>query len=281
MPILLTSHSYGKSRVRVTRVTRLADRHEIRELTVDIRLEGEFDAAYTHGDNSRLIATDTMKNRVYALAQGRPAEAIEDFAAALAGHFLAEHAHVASVRVHIAEQPWQRITIDGRDHPHAFIGGGSEARTAVALRSRERLRFEAGIEGLQVLKTTGSGFSGFIRDQYTTLPETQDRILATEVQARWLYSAARVDFDDVHRRVRTALLETFATHDSLSVQQTLHAMGAAALAACATLEEITLTLPNMHRTLVDLERFGRENRNEIFVATDEPFGLISGTLRRG
>ena len=132
-----------------------------------------------------------------------------------------------------------------------------------------------------MLKTTGSGFSGFIRDQYTTLPETQDRIFATEVQARWLYSAARVDFDDAHRRVRTALLETFATHDSLSVQQTLHAMGAAALAACAAMEEITLTLPNMHRTLVDLERFGRENRNEIFVATDEPFGLISGTLRRG
>jgi urate oxidase len=262
-------------------VTRLADRHEIHELTVDIRLEGDFGASYTQGDNSGLIATDTMKNLVYVLAQGRPAEAIEDFAAALAGHLLTEYAHVASVRVHIAEQPWQRITINGRDHPHAFIGGGSEARTAVVVRSRDSLRFEAGLEGLQVLKTSGSSFSGFIRDQYTTLRETEDRILATEVQARWLYSAADVDFDDGHRRVRSALLETFAMHDSQSVQQTLHRMGAAALAACAAIEEITLTLPNQHRTLVDLEHFGRENRNEIFVAADEPFGLISGTLRRG
>jgi urate oxidase len=275
-------HAYGKSGVRLTRVTRLPDRHEIRELTVDVRLEGDFEGSYTHGDNSRIVATDTMKNIVYALAQGRPAEAIEDFGAAVAGHFLDEYAQVRSTAIRLAESPWQRITIAGREHPHAFVGGGSETRTAHVVRDRGGLRVEAGLEGLHVLKTARSAFSGFVRDRYTTLPETTDRIFATEVQARWSYAAgSAVDWNETHARVRRALLETFAEHDSLSVQQTLHAMGEAALGVSGALDEITLIMPNRHRILFELGRFGQTNANEIFVATDEPYGLITGTLRRG
>ena len=282
MPAVLTHNAYGKSGVRLTRVTRLPDRHEVRDLTVDVRLEGDFDASYTLGDNSRVIATDTMKNVVYALAQGRPAEAIEDFGSALSAYFLAEFSHVRSATVSIAEHPWQRITVDGRGHPHAFVGGGGETRTATVAGDRDGLKIEAGLHGLLVLKTTKSAFSGFIRDRYTTLSETSDRVFATEVDARWRYDPpAAVDWDGARSAVRTALLETFAGHDSLAVQQTLNAMGEAALAACPAVGEITLTLPNKHRILVDLERFGRTNVNEIFVATDEPFGLITGTLRRG
>jgi urate oxidase len=282
MPAVLTHHSYGKSRVRLTRVTRLPDRHEIRELTVDIRLEGDFDASYTLGDNSRIIATDTMKNVVYALAQGRPAEAIEEFGAALAGHFVEEYPHVRSATVGLAEHPWRRIAVDGLDHPHAFVGGGGETRTTSVTRRLDGLRVESGLDGLLVLKTTGSGFSGFLRDRHTTLPETTDRILATEVRSRWTYApGAVVRWDEAHARVRRSMLETFAAHHSLAVQQTLFAIGEAALGACAEVEEITLTLPNRHRILVDLGRFGQTNVNEIFVATDEPFGLITGTLRRG
>jgi urate oxidase len=282
MPAVLTSHAYGKSRVRLTRVTRRPGRHEVRELTVDVRLEGDFAASYTLGDNSKVIATDTMKNVVYALAQGRPAEAIEDFAAVVAGHFVESHEHVESAAVAVAEQPWRRIEIEGAESPHAFVGGDGEARTARVRLDRKSLRIESGLEGMQVLRTAGSGFVGFLRDGYTTLPEVTDRIFATEVQARWLYATAgQIDWDDAHGRIRTALLATFATHQSLSVQQTLHAMGEAALAACGDVEEIILTLPNKHRLLVDLSPFGRENANEVFVATDEPFGLITGTLRRG
>ncbi len=282
MPAVLTQNSYGKSSVRLTRVARLPDRHEIRDLTVDIRLEGEFEASYTLGDNSRIIATDTMKNVVYALAQGRPLEGIEDFGATLARHFVEAYPHVRSATVGLAEHPWRRIAVDGRDHPHAFVCGGSESRTATITRGPDGTRFESGLEGLMVLKTTGSGFSGFIRDRFTTLPETLDRILATEVKARWAYAhKAVVYWDEAFAGVRRALLETFATHDSLSVQQTMHAMGEAAMDACAEVEEITLILPNKHRILFDLERFGKPNANEIYVATDEPFGLISGTLRRG
>src|SRR6516165_6778731 len=159
MAAVLTSHSYGKSRVRVTRVTRLADRHEVRELAVDVHLAGEFEASYTLGDNALIIATDTMKNVVYALAHGRPAESIEDFGAALASHFVEGFPHVRSATIRLAETPWRRIEAGGRDHPHAFVGGGSEARTAVVTRDRAGLRFEAGLESLQVMKTTGSGFA--------------------------------------------------------------------------------------------------------------------------
>jgi urate oxidase len=290
MPAVLTEHAYGKSGIRLTRVTRLPDRHEVRELTVEVRLEGEFEASYTRGDNSRVIATDSMKNIVYALAHGRPAEPLEDFAAALAGHFTGEYPHVRSARVRIVERPWRRISVEGREHPHAFQGGDGETRTAAVTvtvtvtsgRDGRRAEVEAGLDGLHVLKTARSAFTGFVRDRYTTLPESTDRIFATEVHARWRYAnGAGVDWDDAHRRVRRALLETFADHDSLSVQQTLHAMAEAALAAVAEVDEIALSLPNKHRILVDLERFGRSNVNEIFVATDEPFGWITGTVRRG
>jgi urate oxidase len=281
MPAILTSHSYGKSKVRLTRVTRLPDRHEIRELTAEVRLEGDFAESYTLGDNRRIIATDTMKNVIYALAQGRPAEAIEDFAAALARHFVESHGHVEAATVRIDEHSWHRIEVGGSESPHAFVGGESASRTTTVRGDRRGLRVESGLENLQVLKTTGSGFSGFLRDAYTTLAETTDRIFATEVQARWAYEGGvTVDWDAAYRDVRAALLECFAVHESLSVQQTLHAMGMAALAACKAVEEITLTMPNKHRILVDLERFGRSNVNEVFVATDEPFGLITGTLRR-
>jgi urate oxidase len=281
MSAILTSHSYGKSRVRLTQVTRLSDRHEVRELTADVRLEGDFADSYTLGDNRRIIATDTMKNVIYALAQGRPAEAIEDFAAALAGHFVESHDHVEAATVRLEEHTWRRIEVGAVESPYAFVGAGSEVRTTSVRRDRQGPRVESGLDHLQVLKTTGSGFAGFVRDAYTTLQETTDRIFATVVQASWLYErGSKLDWDEAHRGIRTSLLACFAVHESLSVQQTLHAMGTAALGACGAMEEITLTMPNKHRILADLQRFGRENVNEIFVATDEPFGLITGTLRR-
>ena len=282
MPAVLSHHSYGKSQVRLTRVTRGVDRHEIRELTVDILLEGDFDDSYTAGDNAGIIATDTMKNLVYALAHGRPAEAIEVFGAVLTGHFIKEYAHVTTARVKLAETPWRRIEVEGAPHRHAFVGGGGERRLAIVTHDRAGVRFAAGLTGLDVLKTTGSGFVGFLRDRYTTLPETTDRIFATEIQAQWTYAPnSTVTWDDAHAQIRAALLTTFAQHESLAVQQTLHAMGTAALAACPAINEITFTLPNQHRIPVDLTRFDLPNTNEIFVATPEPFGVITGTLRRG
>jgi urate oxidase len=280
VPAVLTQHSYGKSRIRLTKVSRSAGRHDVRELTIEIELEGDFAESYKSGDNRLIIATDTMKNVAYALAKEHPLESIEDFGAALADHFLANHSHVAQATIRIAEQSLERIRVDGREHPHAFCGKSREMRTSTVRHSRHGLRVESGLNELFLLKSTNSAFGGFLRDRYTTLRDASDRILATLLKADWLYTPDATNWNRTHARIRTALLETFAGHQSLSAQQTLHAMGAAALDACPEIERITLVMPNQHRILVDLGPFGLENANEVFLATDEPQGTITGTLQR-
>lgn len=284
MAAVLVRHAYGKSLVRLTKVTHQADRHELQEVSIDVRLEGDFAGTYLDGDNSRIIATDSMKNTVYVLAKRHPFADLESFGQALAEHFLTAYAQIAVATIGLTERPWRRIEVDGRAHPHAFIGGESEKRTCLVTFSRQERRVEAGIDELLILKTTDSAFRGFIRDPYTTLPEADERIFATMLTGQWLYRTAHADWADwngCHALIRRTLLETFAGHKSLSVQQTLFAMGEAALAACGAIEEITLTMPNQHRLLVNLRPFGLENDNEIFVPTEEPYGLIAGTVRRG
>ncbi len=279
MAVTLADNNYGKQAVRLVTVRRRPDRHELQDVTVGIRLEGDFLAAYADGDNSGVLPTDTMKNTVYALAAEHPFDDIEDFGLALSDHFLTNNERASSVRVDLTEHLWDRIEIDGNPHSHAFRKGGSERRTATVTRDREGSKVVAGIEDLVVLKTAQSAFEGFPRDRYTTLKETSDRILATAVSANWRYSRPNVAFGILWREVRRLLLESFAEHDSLSVQHTLYAMGEAVLETL-DVEEIHLSMPNKHHLPVDLTPFKLENRNEIFVATTEPYGLIEGTIRR-
>jgi urate oxidase len=281
MSAALTHHAYGKSHVRLTKVVRHADRHDLKDLCAAVELEGDFGASYVHGDNSRVVATDTMKNVVFALAKNHALADLESFGQALAGHFLQHYAQVSTATIRLVEQPWQRLVARGRKHPFAFVGGGSEKRTCMVRFTRQGLRVESGLDDLALLKTTDSAFAGFVRDAYTTLPEADDRIFATVLSANWLYAEVPADWDRCHHLIRQALLDVFARHKSLSVQHTLHAMGAAALEACSQVEQISLRMPNKHRLLVNLQPFGLENNNEIFVATDEPFGVITGTMRRG
>ena len=281
----LTWNRYGKSCVRLVKVRREVRGagtpgldnvpHELVDLTIDVQLEGAFDAVYVDGDNSGCVATDTMKNTVYALARQDPILHVESFSARLADHFIAKPA-VSRVRISAVEHRWDRLAA------HAFVQPGGEQWTAVATRDRvdsAGVTIVSGLTNLVVLKTTDSAFSGFPRDRFTTLPETEDRILATAVTASWTYRPGTTDFA-ARDRVRTALVETFAAHHSRSVQQTLYAMAKAALAACADATSITLTMPNRHHLLVDLKPFGLDNPNEIFVATDQPFGLIEATITR-
>jgi len=275
---MLAWSRYGKSRVRLVKVRRARDPHEIVDLTIDVQLEGAFDAVYVEGDNGPCLATDTMKNTVYALARQDAIDHVETFALRLAAHFAGKPA-VSRARISAVEHRWDRLAVEGRPHPHAFVQPGGEQWTAVATRDANGAQVASGLTNLVVLKTTDSAFSGFPRDEYTTLPDTGDRILATSITAVWTYRAGTVDFA-ARDRVRSALVETFAAHHSRSVQETLYAMGEAALSACADVTEITLTLPNRHHLLVDLQPFGLDNPNEIFVATDQPFGLIEATIRR-
>jgi len=276
----LSSQSYGKCGVRLTRVSRDGVEHSLVELTADICLEGDFDAAYTDADNRLVIPTDTMKNTVYALAKKRGVANIESFGRILADHFIDRFDHVRRATVHLSEQPWQRITIDGVASPHAFTGCSTERFHSTVTNDGQSVETKSGLTGLVVLKTTNTGFSGFLRDEYTTLPDVDDRIFATAISADWKYRVNDADWTQCRDVIRQALLQVFATHKSLSVQQTLLIMGSAAIDGCDAISEISLSMPNQHRLLVDLEPFGLENGNEVFVPTDEPFGLINGTVQR-
>jgi urate oxidase len=279
MSVILVDNNYGKQAVRLVTVRRRPDFHELKDVTVALRLEGDFTTSYTEGANRDVLPTDTMKNTVYALAAEHPFDDIEDFGLALTDHLLRASSRAERAHVELTEHLWERIEKGDQPHPHAFRRAGSERRIAAVTRDRSSAHVRAGLEDLVVMKTAKSAFEGFPRDRYTTLKETSDRILATAVRATWRYSRPYVAFGPLWRDVRRVLLETFADHESLSVQHTLYAMGEAVLETL-DVEEIHLSMPNKHHIPVDLTPFGLENRNEIFVATPEPYGLIEATVKR-
>jgi len=278
--IVLSQSDYGKSGVRLVKVKRDTDRHELWDLDVAVALEGDFEAAHVDGDNSKLLATDTMRNTIYALAKDHLTGSIEGFGLALVDHFLEAGPTVGRVRVRITEFPWNRIEVDGRGHEHSFVRGAGERTATVTGDEGGGRRVEAGIDNLLVMKTTQSGWEGFLHERFTTLPETNDRILATVVTANWAYNSTDLDFERLWRGVRDRILTTFTDHYSPSVQNTLYRIGRAVLEGSPEVRRIRLSFPNKHHIPFDLSRFGIENDNEIFRATSEPYGLIEGTVER-
>jgi urate oxidase len=272
----IISNAYGKTRVRLTYLDRSRDPHEVRELSVAILLEGDFTAAYEDGNNTNVLPTDTMKNTVYVLARQLLWNSIEVFAQAIAQHFLERLAHVSKVRVNIEETPWQQLA----GHGTAFTQSGNERRTVQLQVTRANTISSSGIKGLYILKTADSGFAGYLKDEFTTLPETHDRLFATALDAEWQYKQDDVPFNEAYRKIRATLLDCFASHKSLSVQHTLYAMGVAVLEQVDSIAEIHLVMPNKHCLLVDLARFGLDNPNMVFVPTDEPSGYIEARISR-
>jgi urate oxidase len=280
MAIRLAENNYGKSRVRLLRVARQEGRHDIKELTLAIHFEGDFAAAHTKGDNRKILPTDTMKNTVYALARQHSFETVEEFCLHLIDHFLTYNPQVSRVRIEAAENLWMRVPHGGKPHATAFTRAGDEKRTATLSATREGTEIRAGVDDLIVLKTTNSAFKDFLRDPFTTLKEDQNRILSTVIRADWLYPGEDVEFGPLWHGVRQMLLETFAEHNSLSLQHTLYAMGEAVLNNFDNIREIHLSLPNKHFNLVDLSPLGMDNPAEVFLPTDEPHGLIEATLKK-
>jgi urate oxidase len=277
---MLAQSAYGKSSIRLVKVSRHHDHHDLKDLTVAIRFEGGYGASYTNGDNAVVLPTDTMKNTVYALAAQHAVDEPESFALLLANHFMSRNDRLERVGIDVTEHAWGRIAPGGREHGHAFVRRGPEARTATIQMDRTHTTVGGGIRDLLILKSSGSAFEGFLRDEYTTLPDTADRLLATSMTATWSYRDAGVEFDASWDAVRGTLLDAFAEHDSKSVQHTLHAMGQAVLDRVEPVTAIRLVMPNKHHIPVDLARLGLENRNEVFVPTEEPYGLIEATLVR-
>lgn len=280
MKIKLGANAYGKNAINLSKIIRHKEYHEFRQISVNISLKGDFESAHTVGDNTKILPTDTQKNTVYALAKEHFVASIEEFGLYLANHFTSNNPTVSQSRIEITEYAWSRMHVDGKQHSHAYISGGGEKHLAVVIQSKHDIRITSGIEDLLILKTTDSGFEHYIKDQYTTLKETSDRIFATQCEATWIYNSSPKDFTGLFNTIRTTLLSTFANHKSLSVQQTLFAMGEAVLTENDIVKEISLKMPNKHHIPFNLEQFGINNRNEIFVATDEPYGYITGTITR-
>ena len=281
MAIVLGGNSYGKSETRVVRVLRDTPRHALLDRNVSTALCGDFAAAHVHGDQSRVLPTDTQKNTVYAFAKDLGDVSPEGLALALARHFVDDVGPVAGARVEVEDYAWDRVPVDGVPHEHTFVRRGTEVRTATVTAEAGGEHVVAGLTDLVVLKSTGSEFAGFLRDDYTTLAETHDRVMATSLTARWRYGVGRdVDWQAAYDDVRATLLARFAQVHSLALQQTLWEMGRAVLERRREIAEIRLVAPNKHHFVVDLSPFDRENRGEVFHADDRPYGLIRANVRR-
>ena len=279
--IELAENRYGKSHVRLMKVTRHAHGNDLREWTVQVLLRGDFASAHIDGDNSKILATDTMKNTVYSLARSSKATSMEEYAIELIDFLLGHNPQVSSAEVQIASTMWKRLTVDGEPHPDTFMRGSGELQTTRVERAQGgAFKIVSGLENMVVLKTAKSGFEGYIKESLTTLPETNDRLFGTAVRAEWVYVSDKLDYDAVRANIREVMLKTFAEHDSKSVQQTLYAMAESALTEVAEISEMELAMPNKHCLLVDLSRFGQDNPNEIFVPIDEPHGYIEARVVR-
>lgn len=277
----LAENRYGKSRIRLVRVKRHRDGHEFREWAVQILLRGEFESCFKEGDNSKILPTDTLKNTVYSLARDSSAACVEDFGKELVDFLLRRNSQVSEAEASISEKAWEHVVTGGKRQPTTFVQSGNERQTARVARAQGgNFLVTSGIEDLVILKTAGSGFEGYVKDSLTTLPPTADRLFGTALRAEWKYARDDFAFPTLRTRIRDILLSVFAAHESKSVQHTLYAMGEAVLAGVSEIDEIDMTMPNLHCVLVDLARFGQDNPNEIFVPTDEPAGHIEARVRR-
>lgn len=279
--IALAENRYGKSRVRLVQIKRKPGWHDLREWTVEVLLQGDFDSCFVEGDNSKILPTDTMKNAVYSLARDSTAGCMEEFAKELIGFVLRGNPQVSGVELSMSQKAWEHLEDGGAPHPTTFVEASGERQTTKVMRTQESgFSVRSGLENLVIMKTAGSAFEGFIRDSLTTLPPAKDRLLGTAVGAHWSYTRADLPFDALRARVRSSLLTAFVGRDSKSVQHTLYAMGSAVLEEVTEVADIELTMPNKHCLLVDLSPFGQDNPNEIFVPVDEPHGYIQARLRR-
>jgi urate oxidase len=277
----LGENIYGKSRVRLSRITRLGNKHLFNEWAVRVLLEGDFETSFTEADNSKILPTDTMKNTVYSIARDSKATTLEEYAIELGDYLLTNNPQVSGVLVEVEEKAWERLVVEGSPDATTFRLGGEEVQTVRAVRDQGReWSIRSGVDGLVILKTTKSEFTGYIKDRLTTLKPSTDRIFATRATVAWDYAVETPAFANARARIMAALLKVFADHHSMSVQHTIFDMGKAALEAAPEISKIKLTMPNLHHLLADLSPFGQDNPNHIFMATDEPHGYIEATIER-
>ena len=277
--IELGANRYGKGGIHIVRVDRTADPHIVRDVYVSVQLEGDFAAAHVAGDNALVVPTDTMKNTTFALAHDHLDGAIESYALALSGHFL-QFPQVARATATVREVAWRPLQTSAGPSDHGMVRDTSMTTTTVVRSDRDGASVRSGIEDVALMKTTKSGFSGFPRDRFTTLPEVDDRMMVSSVSASWAYGTSSGDWDALHGRVWGTLVDVFHDHFSPSLQSSIWLMGKAILERVADVDEVTMAWPNLHHWIVDLSPFGMDNDRTIYHATSEPYGMIEATVRR-
>ena len=280
MAIILGDNQYGKAENRVVRIYRDSARHEIRDLNVSTALRGPFEPAYLDGNQTNVLPTDTQKNTAFAFAKSNGVTTIENYGLDLARHFVHDVEPVQGARIEIEEYAWERAVVDGVEHDHTWLRKGQEIRTAAVTVDQAGEHVVGGLKDLVLLKSTGSEFAGFLEDEYTTLQETHDRVMATSLVAQWRFTSVDVDWDATYTGIKQLMVKEFATLQSLALQQTLWYMGRAVLEAYPFIAEVRLKAPNKHHFVVDLSPFGLDNPGEVFVAADRPYGLIEATVLR-
>ncbi|KFY34209.1 hypothetical protein V494_06963 [Pseudogymnoascus sp. VKM F-4513 (FW-928)] len=287
---------YGKDNVRVYKVNRdeKTGVQEVTEMTVCALLEGEIDTSYTVADNSVVVATDSIKNTIYITAKQNPVTPPELYASILAQHFVDKYKHIHAAHVKVTVHRWTRMTLDGKPHPHSFYRDGNETRNVeVTAREGKGIEVRSSISGLLVLKSTGSQFHGFVRDEYTTLPEVWDRILSTEIDSTWKWNnfeslravrASVPKFDKAWAAAREITMKLFAEENSPSVQNTMYKMCEHILQAVPDVETVEYSLPNKHYFEIDLS-FHKGIKNTgadttVYAPQSGPNGLIKCTVGR-
>ena len=278
----LESNRYGKFRVRVMKVLRHDDsRHDVCELEADVLLHGDLAGSYLSDDNSSIVPTDTVKNTIHVLAHDHLETCRASFATIIADHFLAKYPHLSAIEVELRERKWERMSVGGSPHPHAFVhaANGEPFSRAVFVRGKVP-RLSSGIRGHLIMKSTQSGFTGYNVCELTTLPPTTDRVFATRLTAEWEFADLASDFTTANTSILSVAHEVFATTYSPSVQRTLYQIGELALERVPGISRIELKMPNVHFLGLDLAKLGRPGQNCVLLPTDEPHGEIEAVITR-
>jgi urate oxidase len=276
----LQTNRYGKTRVRVFKKIKKDGVHVPKELDVRTLLEGDFGESYTKDNNKKIIATDSIKNTTNVVAYHQLGTETEPFAIALCEHYLRKYSHVTSVNVETLERVWERQIVDGQPSGTNFVSAAKGIPWTRTVATRDSIETTSGVRELIVLKTAGSAWEDFFQDEFATLPDTNDRLLATSLTASWVFQKAPASYATANANIVQAMLEAFSTRFSPSVQSTQYHMGEAALHACPEIAQISLTMPNLHYLAIDLKPFNIENDKELFVPTDAPQGWIEATVAR-
>jgi urate oxidase len=266
----LSSHSYGASHIRLLRITRRGDRHDLRDLVISVNVEGEVADAFTKGDNELLLPADTLRNTVHAIARDVKLAEIEHIGLALAQHFMEHQPQFTRVRVELSEQPWARLPVGGRAQGQAFTTMSGERRTAAVTSNGSRVSVVAGIEDFTIMKTSGAAFEGYLSDQFTTIEAVPDRVLSVTADAHWTYLHEEIAFGPTWQGVRQLLIEAFVEELSRSVEHSAHAMAEIALSSYVDLGDVTVRLRQRSLPLVELAQFGLDNPHVLFRPEEAP-----------